>query len=345
MPDLNSVPASPRIVSLSRRTSAQQMPPPPSVPASGTPPTDPALNILPSNLNAVTTGAPVAPSLPSPRLSQDAAAFTSGPGPMRHPRPLTHAELHSELEKEGEAVVCSRDTFENAYVSSSESNSLYTGQPPHSRARPPPPSTQCLRRIQRILQLRERLRLRSGHPHDSRRQTASAFRYGLLDPFLQRASPQSQRLERQRPKHSSHRRVRLSHQHHLSSPHPPRRLAPQSTEQHSVSLAPEPQRLARPRLLLGIITHGRRHSQRVLSSPLATNDDDWRHGILVAALRGAHTRPSRCSIARAATRDNPIRGDTALPPRAGKCQAGERCVEEADPRAGAHGARETGERC
>lgn len=112
MPDLNSVPESSRILSLSRRTSSQQMPSS-QAPSSGTPPTDPALNILPSNLNAVTTGAPVAPSLPSPRLSQlppDAASFTSGPGPMRHPRPLTNAELHSELEKEGEAVVCLQET-------------------------------------------------------------------------------------------------------------------------------------------------------------------------------------------------------------------------------------------
>lgn len=113
MPDLNSVPASPRVLSLSRRTSSQQMPPP-SAPASGSPPTDAALNILPSNMNAVTTGAPIAPSLPSPHLAAtsssshppaDAASITSGPGPMRHPRPLTAAELHQELEKEQEAVV------------------------------------------------------------------------------------------------------------------------------------------------------------------------------------------------------------------------------------------------
>ncbi|KAI9799630.1 MAG: hypothetical protein M1833_003945 [Piccolia ochrophora] len=35
----------------------------------------------------------------------DNAGVGSGPGPMRHPRPLTAAELHLELEKEQEAVV------------------------------------------------------------------------------------------------------------------------------------------------------------------------------------------------------------------------------------------------
>lgn len=114
MPDLNSVPESPRILSLSRRTSSQQMPPP-SAPASASAPSDAALNILPSNLNAVTTGAPIAPSLPSPILASavtsaqppvDVSSATSGPGPIRHPRPLTAAELHQQLEKEQEAVVC-----------------------------------------------------------------------------------------------------------------------------------------------------------------------------------------------------------------------------------------------
>ncbi|KUI69680.1 hypothetical protein VM1G_05172 [Cytospora mali] len=113
MPDLNSVPASPHILALSRRTSAQQMPPPPAPgPAPST--SDQAINILPSNQIAVNTGAPAAASLPSPHLpaattaaapSLEPAVTTSGPGPIRHPRPLTAAELHQELEKEQEAVV------------------------------------------------------------------------------------------------------------------------------------------------------------------------------------------------------------------------------------------------
>lgn len=114
MPDLNSVPESPRVLALSRRTSSAQMPPP-SAPASASSPSDAALNILPSNLNAVTTGAPIAPSLPSPILASansaaqrpaDASSATAGPGPVRHPRPLTAADLHQQLEKEQEAVVC-----------------------------------------------------------------------------------------------------------------------------------------------------------------------------------------------------------------------------------------------
>lgn len=113
MPDLNSVPASPRVLALSRRTSAQQMPPPP---APGTAPSasDPALNILPSNQSAVNIVPHAAASLPSPRLSTassmttpsvEPASTISGPGPLRHPRPLTAAELHQQLEKEQEAVV------------------------------------------------------------------------------------------------------------------------------------------------------------------------------------------------------------------------------------------------
>lgn len=120
MPDLNSVPPSPRVLALSRRASSQQMPPPPAPgPGQGpgaTPPStsDQALNILPSNQAAVTTGAPTTASLPSPRLAAsgsthppaDASSLAQGPGPTRHPQPLTAAELHQQLEKEQEAVVC-----------------------------------------------------------------------------------------------------------------------------------------------------------------------------------------------------------------------------------------------
>lgn len=35
----------------------------------------------------------------------DNSGVGSGPGPARHARPLTAAELHSQLEKEQEAVV------------------------------------------------------------------------------------------------------------------------------------------------------------------------------------------------------------------------------------------------
>lgn len=168
MPDLNSVPESPRVLALSRRTSAQQMPPPPApAPASGSPPSDPALNILPSNLNAVTTGAPSIPSLPSPRLPPtgapaqpppDASAGPSGPGPLRHPRPLTAAELHQQLEKEQEAVVRPVQ-FCYGWTTQVKVLTMSSGQPTHARARPASPSSKCLCRIQRLVYLRRRLRL------------------------------------------------------------------------------------------------------------------------------------------------------------------------------------------
>jgi hypothetical protein len=113
-PDLNSVPpsprplaassSSPRITSLpaSRRASQQMAPPP--LPLS-------AINVLPSNQSAVNN-----PSVPmaSPGLSGvttvasvpgDNTGVGTGPGPLRHPRPLTAADLHLQLEKEQEAVV------------------------------------------------------------------------------------------------------------------------------------------------------------------------------------------------------------------------------------------------
>jgi hypothetical protein len=48
------------------------------------------------------------PSLSGPGLassSGDNTGVGTGPGPMRHPRPLTAADLHLVLEKEQEAVV------------------------------------------------------------------------------------------------------------------------------------------------------------------------------------------------------------------------------------------------
>ncbi|KAI9746706.1 MAG: hypothetical protein M1818_000420 [Claussenomyces sp. TS43310] len=102
-PDLNSVPPSPRPPASSRGTS-QQMAAPPQ-------PVSPSLNILPSNQNAVNQ---TSPPLASPGLSVitgsggtqgDNTGVGIGPGPLRHPRPLTAAELHLQLEKEQEAVV------------------------------------------------------------------------------------------------------------------------------------------------------------------------------------------------------------------------------------------------
>ncbi|KFA54810.1 hypothetical protein S40293_00698 [Stachybotrys chartarum IBT 40293] len=108
MPDLNSVPASPHSLVTSRRQSANQAMPPPA-------PQSSSLNILPSNQSAVgqsPSATQTSPQQPPP--SQPAASSASpnvdsgvgsGPGPLRHPRPLTATELHMQLEKEQEAVV------------------------------------------------------------------------------------------------------------------------------------------------------------------------------------------------------------------------------------------------
>lgn len=104
MPDLNSVPPSPHSLVASRRQSTVQMTTPPVTSS-----TSPSLNILPSNQNAVNQSQS---SLPSPVLTASHPHTNAplnepsvGPGPLRHPRPLTTAELHHELEKEQEAVV------------------------------------------------------------------------------------------------------------------------------------------------------------------------------------------------------------------------------------------------
>ncbi|EQB50768.1 hypothetical protein CGLO_09759 [Colletotrichum gloeosporioides Cg-14] len=112
MPDLNTVPASPHPANASRRSSSNQishqMPPPP-VPASSE---SPSLNILPSNQNTVNNPNTSNPSLPSPTMAPAATSppvapepSVSGPGPIRHPRPMTASDLHMQLEKEQEAVV------------------------------------------------------------------------------------------------------------------------------------------------------------------------------------------------------------------------------------------------
>ncbi|KAL2207053.1 hypothetical protein CC79DRAFT_690777 [Sarocladium strictum] len=110
MPDLNSVPASPHALAHSRRQSSNQMPPPQNIMASGP---ENTLNILPSNQDVVnhpsssTHDPSTQPGSTHPEQMQSPpdAAVGTGPGPLRHPRPMTASELHIELEKEQEAVV------------------------------------------------------------------------------------------------------------------------------------------------------------------------------------------------------------------------------------------------
>ncbi|KAG9237114.1 hypothetical protein BJ875DRAFT_493601 [Amylocarpus encephaloides] len=114
-PDLNSVPPSPRPLAASprltsrntSRRASQQIAPPPL------PPNSLSLNILPSNQSAVNNA--LSPPLSSPGMVAttsstghtvgDNTGVGAGPGPLRHPRPLTAADLHLQLEKEQEAVV------------------------------------------------------------------------------------------------------------------------------------------------------------------------------------------------------------------------------------------------
>ncbi|KAJ2903523.1 hypothetical protein MKZ38_009745 [Zalerion maritima] len=89
--------------SSNRPSSSQQMPPPPKA-------SSPSLNILPSNQSIVNnaSGSSVAsPTIPVSASGQaaQAAEVREAPGPLRHPRPMTAADLHHELEKEQEAVV------------------------------------------------------------------------------------------------------------------------------------------------------------------------------------------------------------------------------------------------
>lgn len=152
MPDLNSVPASPHPhKSSSRRQSSNlQMATASAIAQTGsssspgnlTPSS--SLNILPSNQTAVNHqqhGSTSVSSVPSPQLPSTQLAqhpeSASGPGPLRHPRPMTASELHTELEKEQEAMVCHRVTWLHiASAAPPDANAIVSGQPPHSRTVP-----------------------------------------------------------------------------------------------------------------------------------------------------------------------------------------------------------------
>ncbi|OKL61924.1 hypothetical protein UA08_02608 [Talaromyces atroroseus] len=86
-PDLNSVPASPHL----RHTSQ---------------PTDPDFNSPASHRASQIMGPPPMPVNASSTISMgDHTNTVLGPGPLRHPRPMTASDLHLVLEKEQEAVV------------------------------------------------------------------------------------------------------------------------------------------------------------------------------------------------------------------------------------------------
>ena len=117
-PDLNSVPRSPRVQapeslhavlapavppqtypSHSRRTSSAMGPPP--VPQNSSIPSSPRHSTMSPSDN---TGVGIGPGNETnwTRIEERGLRLS---GPIRHPRPLTAAELHLELEKEQEGIV------------------------------------------------------------------------------------------------------------------------------------------------------------------------------------------------------------------------------------------------
>jgi hypothetical protein len=151
MPDLNSVPKSSHALA---RESSEQMPPPPL-------PTSPSLNILPSNQSTVNQGATGSPSpLPSPHFAPstipagpilaDLSMSSPASGPVRHPRPYTAADIHQELEKEQEGIVClvapGNFLLELVYPQVTDML-LFAGQPPYPRAFHSPYLSECFNSI------------------------------------------------------------------------------------------------------------------------------------------------------------------------------------------------------
>lgn len=133
-PDLNTLPPSPHTT----RTV------PPLV--------APVPNILPSNTSAILAASqPSSPAMPvHTSTAGDNSAVGGGPGPVRHPRPMTAAELHSQLEREQEAVV--RISTSAVGTSVAEAN-ITPGQPSYKRAFNASRCPQRLRPVKPLIRL------------------------------------------------------------------------------------------------------------------------------------------------------------------------------------------------
>jgi hypothetical protein len=150
-PDLNSVPVSPRNAPTTQPTQAAASSTQAATGSrqSSTPASRRASQIYPMSpppLPLASPGGSIPASAqhsahPFPPLSPNQGHVPSVDAagvPMRHPRPLTAAELHLELEKEQEAVVCSGisygsvDTF--ARLQKMGDLTAVLGQPPNPRA-------------------------------------------------------------------------------------------------------------------------------------------------------------------------------------------------------------------
>lgn len=161
-PDVNSLPSSPRTDrqrpqpnrvpsdTISRRTSTQMPPPPP--PMSAHNPRSPIV------------------------MSNEAMAV-----PLRHPRPLTAAELYLECEKEQEAVVRPPNT---TTLSCIPRLIVMLGQPAHSRTHGPA-RPECLGRLQPLALLHQHVRLAPAHRHLRPEPSTSAHRRNTPHTFTQ----------------------------------------------------------------------------------------------------------------------------------------------------------------
>lgn len=221
MPDLNSVPPSSHsLAAMSRRQSSQQMAPlvqPPLSSASSS-----SINILPSNQSALSqphaqghdsrsaslSQPPGASSTASPQFiavqpmqsqqpppSSGDPSVGPGPGPLRHPRPLTASELHMQLEKEQEAVVGGsqlihsppgpknpRDWPRLTWILFNSFLSL-VGEPIDSRTQPPPSCPKRVRRVQCFVHVGLGLCSRPHH------RVVPALRLRLYDSHVAKTSP------------------------------------------------------------------------------------------------------------------------------------------------------------
>ena len=182
MPDINSIPALPYATPRHISTTQQQQPgaAPSSQSQQHTGPStaaSPELNILPSNQQTYHQRA-LSTSLPSPPFPASSSNPTlpmamppppapvtrpdpaeTGPGPIRHPRPLTAAELHQQLEQEQELLVCSlrfccaptTTWFPSKKWTDLGIACLCTGQPTHSRPHYPACTAELLGGLQHLV--------------------------------------------------------------------------------------------------------------------------------------------------------------------------------------------------
>ncbi len=172
-PDINTVPLSPHRRHASTPMSSAHSPaplapssnpmPPPSAhplhrePASGT-----AAALGGNSSTTSNAGVGTGPGMThGPRPVS--VLFSHHLGPLRHPRPLTAADLHMQLEKEQEAVVSSRSSLDDALLECCSLRgrliptvtamlTMPSGQPSHSRTLLTPPANR-LGRFDNLLKI------------------------------------------------------------------------------------------------------------------------------------------------------------------------------------------------